>query len=124
MAMKQEQGHSHAPEEEELVSGKVDLHADVIGEIEVPKGTTLSELLQILAEKGHDANLAHYVTLMLDGRSIRIKADGTLEEDPVLTQDFVLSLTKQLTGGKPIPFCGRCGRPCHDHEPWCPYRDR
>jgi hypothetical protein len=83
------------------VSGDVDIHGKTLDvKIAVPSGAKLSDVLTEVRKHVNLGNLSQYTTLRINDRDIRIE-DGKLVEDPVITENFVLSLVKgTIRGGR------------------------
>lgn len=89
--------------ENEENEGESEINVDVTVQnryvrIRLKRGATLQDLIDELINQGYLKDVSEF-TIMLDGRIIRWSREGGLSEDPVLTQNSTLSLTKQVKGG-------------------------
>lgn len=88
----------HGGPSSDTVNVDVTIHGNYLGKIEVARGATLGELVEAIRARGHQLNLKEF-TVMLNDRKIEVGPDGTLKENPVLTEDAALSLVKKFVGG-------------------------
>lgn len=80
------------------VRGRVTIHGTPLGEISVPRGSRLSDVLDEIKRARPELTIQQF-TVMLNDETIDWNKNGELVKNPVLAENFTLTLLKRFVGG-------------------------
>ena len=98
--MERERTKQAHPVESEKIKVQVTIHGRYLQHpVELSVGATLADLLEEVKRVENLKNLSQFTEIIINGSTVELDEDGNLKENPILTQDSVLSLLKRFKGG-------------------------